>query len=74
MTKVSVKSRTSEVFVESWVEPIVTDDGHHPDDCEHECPGTSSVQTLKSVVIIQWIEEKLTKATIVHWTTKSVEE
>jgi hypothetical protein len=72
MTKVSIESRASEVFVESWVEFVISNNCHYPDDSEDESPSTCGVQALKGIVIIQWVEEKLTKAAVVHWAANCV--
>ena len=72
MTKVSIESRASEVFVESWVESVISNEGHYPDDSEDESPSAGGVQALKGIIIIQWVEEKLTKAAVVHWATNCV--
>ena len=72
MTKVSIESRASEVFVESWVEFVISNKSHYPDDSEDESPSAGGVQALKGIVIIQWVEEKLTETAVVHWTADCV--
>ena len=59
MTQIGIKCGSGKVLVESWVEFIITNVGHEPDDSENEDPGASGVEALNSVVFEKWIEEKL---------------
>jgi len=74
VAQISIKCRSGEVLVESWVEFVVAHVSHEPDNGEDEDPCTCGIKALDCVVFEKWIVEKLAQSTVVHWTTNCIKE